>query len=331
MSTCWSFSQRVAAGQQAQRSPEPQMAEKPTFSVVIAAHNAERTLPSTVRSVLAQTRPDFEILVVDDGSTDETGGALGGFSDERIVYVRQANLGPAAARNSGIERATGEYVCMLDSDDLWLPDYLRVMGAALDADEGAALAFTDAWRLDDVSRRVGRRTTMRQYRPPRRPPTQRDALLFELLKRNFVFTSATVRRRVLEDVGGFGPFCGPEDYELWLRIAASGARFVNVGKVLAVYRDRPGSLSSNRAGMLRGYADVLEHVLATYDLTEEMRSLAERQLRETRRELSTPADVDSEQSEEDRGVLRRLGHQLRWYRLRPPRAVVSAFPDLKAI
>jgi glycosyltransferase involved in cell wall biosynthesis len=306
------------------------MAETPTFSVVVAAYNAARTLPSTVRSVLAQTRPDFEIVVVDDGSTDGTDEALRGVPDDRIVYLRQPNLGPAIARNAGIERAAGEYVCLLDSDDVWLPHYLEAMGAALEADSGAGLAYTDAWRLDDVTRRVSRRTTMGAYQPPKRPPEERDALLLALLEQNFVFSSATIRRRVLDDVGGFKKFTRSEDYELWLRIAASGVRFVSSGKVLAVYRQRPGSRIHDRAAMLHGCVEILEHVLATYDLTEEMRSVAERRVREASQELSGPTNMDTAPRTSS-GALRRLAHYLRWYRLRPPRDVARAFPDLRAI
>lgn len=306
------------------------MAETPVFSVVIAAHNAERTLPSTVRSVLAQTRPDFEILVVDDGSTDGTGEAARSFSDSRIIYLRQENLGPAAARNAGIDRARGEYVCMLDSDDLWLPHYLETMGAALDADSGAGLAYTDGWRLDDVRRRISRRTVMQRYLPEPLP-ADRDELLTALLERNFVFTSTTLRRRVLAEVGGFRKFTRSEDAELWLRIAASGARFANSGKVLAVYRDRQGSRMHDRTAMVRGGVEIYEHVLATYDLTDEMRSVAERKLREFSDELEALTHADAPPAETSPGAVRRLVHDLRWYRLRPPRVVAEAFPDLTAI
>jgi glycosyltransferase involved in cell wall biosynthesis len=304
--------------------------EAPVFSVVIAAHNAARTLPSTVRSVLAQTRPDFEILVVDDGSSDGTHESLKAFSDDRIVYLRQENLGPAAARNAGIEHASGEYVCLLDSDDLWLPNYLETMGAALEADRSAGLAYTDAWRLNDVTRRVRRRTTMRKEEPPERPPDDRDALLLALLERNFVFTSATIRRRVLDDVGGFRTFTRSEDYELWLRIAASGTRFVNAGKVLAVYRHRPDSRQRNLLAMVNGRIEIFEHVLATYDLTEAHRSVLERRLGLAREELAALTSGDAAPDEPKAG-LRRLASDLRWYRIRAPRVVVKAFPDFKTI
>jgi glycosyltransferase involved in cell wall biosynthesis len=307
------------------------MADAPVFSVVIAAHNAARTLPSALRSVLAQTRPDFEVIVVDDGSTDGTNEVLRTVPDDRIDLVSQPNRGPAAARNAGIERAAGEYVCLLDSDDLWLPDYLETMGAALDRDAGAGLVYTDAWRLNDVTRRVRRRTTMRAQEPPLRPPEERDALLLALLERNFVFTSATIRRRVLDDVGGFRTFTRSEDYELWLRIAASGARFLNAGKVLAVYRHRPGSRQRDLLAMVRGRIEIFEHVLATYELTEAHRSVLERRMAIAREELARLSGADPTPAEARRSGLRRLAFDLRWYRLRAPRVVSRAFPDIRTI
>jgi GT2 family glycosyltransferase len=281
--------------------------------------------------VLAQTRPDFEVVVVDDGSTDGTGDALRSVRDDRISYIRQANLGPAAARNVGIERAVGEYVCLLDSDDLWLPNYLETMGAAFATDASIGLAYTDAWRLDDVTRRVLRRTSMSGSRPPRQPPAEPEELLSALLERNFVYNSATVRRQVLSEVGGFKTFTRSEDYELWLRIAASGARFVNTGNVLAVYRFRSDSRFRSPTLRLRGRVEILEHVLATYDLTEVQRSVAERRLRDARQQLAILITTDATAPKPNTGRLRRLAHDLRWYRLRAPRVVLRAFPDLRTI
>jgi glycosyltransferase involved in cell wall biosynthesis len=311
---------------------ETEMTERPTFSVVVAAYNAARTLPATIRSVLGQTRNDFEIIVVDDGSTDSTDRALAGIRDDRIIYIRQENLGPSAARNSGIQRASGELVSFLDSDDLWLPNYLETMHSALRAAPHAGLAYTDAWRLDDVTRRIHRHTLMGPQRPPRSPPADPAALVAALLERNFVFTSATVRRSVLDAVGGFNKaLTRSEDYELWLRIAASGVRFANTEKVLVVYRDRPGSLTHDRVAMRRGRAEVYEHILATY-ATGAIRTIAERRLLETRQELDNLL-ANAERSREF-SVIRRsrgIANRLRRYRLRPPRAVTAAFPDLRAI
>jgi glycosyltransferase involved in cell wall biosynthesis len=295
----------------------------PTFSVVVAAYNAARTLPASMRSVLAQTRSDFELIVVDDGSTDGTADAASHVSDERILYVRQQNLGPAAARNAGIEKATGTFVSLLDSDDLWLPNYLETMAAAFDADPGADLAFTDAWRLDDTTRRIHRRTIMSQQHPPARPPVEPQRLLAALLERNFVYTSATVRRDALTAAGGFKTLTRSEDYELWLRLAAHGARFVNTRKILAVYRDRPGSRIHHPVAMLQGRKEIYEHVLASYELTPVTRTVAERRLADTVRNLA--AETTGPAGRSSRTTLERRVHDIRVYRRRPPAPVRVAF------
>jgi glycosyltransferase involved in cell wall biosynthesis len=304
--------------------------ELPTFSIVIAAHNAARTLPATIRSVLSQTRRDFEIVVVDDGSVDDTERALRRTTDDsRVVYLRQQNLGPAAARNTGIERSRGEYVCLLDSDDLWLPGYLQGMADALADDPTAALAYTDAWRLDDETRRIFRRTIMASQKPPVPPPTDPEALFGALLERNFVYTSTTIRRSTLGEVGGFRTLTRSEDYELWLRMAASGMHFVRTARVLAVYRDRPGSRIHDPRAMLRGRREIYEHILATYPLTAESRARAERRLEATTEQLAALEDAG--------GGNRRTSSATNFlrarlvYRLRPPREIARAFHDLGAV
>jgi glycosyltransferase involved in cell wall biosynthesis len=303
------------------------------FSVVIAAHNASRTLPVTIRSVLGQTRQDFEVLVVDDGSVDGTHAALmDTTTDPRIKYFRQENSGPAPARNAGIQQARGRYVSILDSDDAWLPNYLEAMDEALSSDPAAGLAYTDAWRFDDETGRVFRRTAMSSERPPEAPPADTDALLQMLLQRNFVFTSATMRRRVLEEVGGFRSLTRSEDCELWLRIAAAGHHFVRARGILAVYRDRPGSRMHDRSAMLRGRKEILELVADEYEISAAALAVARIRLEETERELDAvalgaerPADRGW-RSSRAAGFVRRL----RDFRLWPPAVVAAAVPDLRS-
>ena len=307
------------------------MPEQPTFSVVIAAHNAAATLPATIRSVLQQTRQDFEAIVVDDGSVDGTEGALRRTTDDpRIVYVRKEQSGPADSRNLGIAAARGEFVCLLDSDDLWLPTYLQAMADAFAADPTASLAYTDAWRLDDRTRRIFRQPITETQNPPARPPRDREELLVEMLRRNFVYTSATVRRNVLLEVGGFTTFARSEDYELWLRIAAMGHTFVRTAGLHAVYRDRPGSRIHNPTAMAQGRLEIYDHVVRTYDLTPRTRSLAEEQIQRAKNDL---AALDGAQavSEVKRSAPRRLAGHLRLFRWFPPREVAKAFPDLHAL
>jgi len=143
------------------------------------AFNAARTIGSSIRSVLNQTEQDFEVVVVDDGSTDDTPERAQSFaSDPRVRVIAQRNRGPSAARNAGLASARGLYVSMLDADDLWLPEYLEVMGGALDANPDAAFAYTDAWVLDDQTGRIRRKPAMFYQRPPRTVP---DARTFFLL------------------------------------------------------------------------------------------------------------------------------------------------------
>ena len=98
------------------------------YSVVIPLYNKEHYIASTLRSVLAQTYPDYEVIVVDDGSTDHSLQACKTVQSDKIRIVQQANQGVSAARNKGIELAAGEYICFLDADDTWHPDYLQNIG-----------------------------------------------------------------------------------------------------------------------------------------------------------------------------------------------------------
>ena len=305
------------------------MTGKPTFSIVIAAHNAAATLPATIRSVLQQTRQDFEVIVVDDGSVDGTGEALRSTTgDPRIAYIRKDQSGPADSRNMGIAAAQAEYVSLLDSDDLWLPTYLQAMADAFDAEPSASLAYTDAWRFDDSTRRIFRQPIMQTQNPPARPPREPEELLVEMLRRNFVYTSATVRRDVVNAVGGFTTFTRSEDYELWLRIAARGYTFVQAKGLQAIYRDRPGSRIHDPLAMSRGQVEIYGLVLRTYDLTARGREVAEAQLERAKSDVARLEGAPP--STVRRSALRRWLRDLRLYRASPPSEIVRAFPDLCA-
>ena len=306
------------------------MSEQPVFSVVIAAHNAAATLPATIRSVLQQTRQDFEVFVVDDGSVDGTDEALRRTTDDpRVSYLRKEQSGPADSRNMGIEAAQGAFVCLLDSDDLWLPTYLQAMDDAFIAEPAASLAYTDAWRLDDRTRRIFRQSIMEEQDLPARPPREPEELLVELLRRNFVYTSATVRREVLLEVGGFTTFARSEDYELWLRIAATGHTFVRTAGIQAVYRERPGSRIHNLSAMTQGRFEIYDLVVRTYDLPPRARAIAEAQLEQAKDDLAA-LEGAQDLPEAKWSAIRRLAH-LRHFRRFPPREVEKAFPDLHAV
>jgi glycosyltransferase involved in cell wall biosynthesis len=254
---------------------------EPAFTVVMAAHNTEATVAAAVRSVLAQTRADFELIVVDDGSTDGTAARVRTFlADPRVRLLERPHEGAAAARAAGIAAGTAPFVSMIDSDDLWLPRYLEEMAAALDADPGAAFAYTDAWFLDERSRRVRRVSAMGYQRPPEPPPATASELFAALLERNFIYNAVTLRRTAIATAGP------PDarvrsgiDLEWWLRLAATGHRAVRVSGRLAVYRPRPASISRDPRLVVAGRRDLLRLLVAEYDLPEA-----------TRRELAARAD-----------------------------------------
>lgn len=303
------------------------------FSVVIAAYEAENTVGAAVSSVLAQTCQDFEVIVVDDGSRDRTAAVVEELAtaEPRLRMHRQANAGPSAARNKGIELARGELVSMLDSDDLWLPGYLAEMGSALERHPEAGFAYTDAWELEEASNRFLKITAMQLASPPAETlPNER--FVAELIRRNFIFNSVTVRRSVLDRLGGYDPGMSfSEDYELWLRMAVAGVGAVRVEGPLAIKRDRPGSLTYNRREMAEGRRAALRALLERPGASPRARELAETRLREEDAAATRRASLKGRALLRARNTLAAAtwGPRRRLIQLAaPPPAVAAAFPEL---
>jgi glycosyltransferase involved in cell wall biosynthesis len=253
----------------------------PEFSVVVPAYEAEATIGDTVRSVLAQTHPDFELIVVDDGSrrpvAEVVESVAGG--DPRVRVIRQGNQGPAAARNAGIESARGRLVGLLDSDDMYMPGYLRAVHAAFTASPEAGLAFTDCWMLEAASHRVYRDTGLSVY-GIETTAMDGEELLAALLAHNFITASTvTVRADALAAAGGYDTSLhGSEDYDLWLRIAASGHGAVRPPGCLVLLRDRPGSQSKKRLMMATNHLEVLRLSRQRFELPAPTRQALDRQI-----------------------------------------------------
>jgi glycosyltransferase involved in cell wall biosynthesis len=241
------------------------------------AHNASATVESAIRSVLLQTVEDFELIVSDDGSTDDSLARARRFDDPRVrLLTRDRAEGPSAARNAAIAVANGEFVSMIDSDDLWLPRYLEVMGQALEDDPDAGLAYTDAWVLDDETGRIRQKTAMAYQRPPEVPPADPRQFARLLIDRNnFVFSHATVRRSVLEQVGDYDERLGyGEDFELWLRILEAGYRAVRKAGPLAIYRRHIRSRTADLERAYEGLCRTYTVILSEHALDDETRAIA---------------------------------------------------------
>lgn len=311
------------------------MTAPPSFSVVVPAFNAEATVMACVESVLRQTVSDLELIAVDDGSTDATGALLDSMTDARARVVHQSNRGLSAARNTGISEARGNIVCLLDSDDLWLPHYLEVVAQTFHGNPQAAMVYTDAWALDDRTRRIRKQTAMHWQRPPSPPPADPEQLFCELLSRNFVLANAAAYLDALRVVGPFDErLTSAEDWDMWLRMAAHGFLIAATPEPLAVRRLHASQMSGDTPRMIRNIVAVLEKVLCDYVLSTSVRMQAERALAGARAEL---AIVDG--TRRGRALLRRerhragrLSHRLgggdRWY-AQPPAPVAEAFGDLR--
>lgn len=186
----------------------------PLVSVVIPAYNAAPWIGETLESVLAQTFQDFEVIVVDDGSKDDTAAVVARF--KRVQCIRKPNGGQASARNVGIRAAQGEYVAFVDSDDLWLPDKLRMQTDLL-RQSGLAWVYSDAYAFDDETHR-----TLFIFSKVRRQYS--GDILEQLFLADFIpMPTPIVKRGVFEQIGYFDESDTSryaEDWDMWLRIAA---------------------------------------------------------------------------------------------------------------
>ncbi len=185
----------------------------PQVSVIIPTYNRRTFVQQAIDSVLAQTYTDYEIIVVDDGSTDGTGEALAARYGDRIRYVWQENQGESVARNCGIETSRAEYVAFLDSDDMWLPAMLRRLLAFFETKPEVAMVFCQKWLMDSSARQLDTPPQGLGLEPA-------DWTLERLCLENPVSLGAVlIRRSTLEQVGGFDPSIEfGEDWDLWLRL-----------------------------------------------------------------------------------------------------------------
>ena len=206
----------------------------PTISVVVPAYNEELHIAETLDSVLAQTSPPHEIIVVDDGSTDGTLAALEPYMD-RIELIRQQNSGCPAAFNRGFSNAVGEYVALCPADDIWAPQKLEWQAAAIERHPEADIFFGAArnFGLWDEERPLPRGEGI----------LDTEAFAAEMYRENLIpDPTAVIRREKYFELGGYEPLVG-EDYEFWMRALAAGAIFHFDRRELAALRMHGGNLS----------------------------------------------------------------------------------------
>lgn len=228
----------------------------PLVSIIIPAHRAESFLPETLQSILAQTYPVWEVLVVEDGPPDGTAALVAQFQqtvgDRPVRYFHNPqNLGPAVARNLGIAAAKGTYLAFLDADDLWTEKHLETALKTLETTAGD-VAYSPTQLFVDGSRKL-----LGTWGPDTTDLEQFPASLFG---KNYIQPSTVVMRQaVVKTVGTFNPqLWVAEDLDYWLRIAAAGCKFVFSPEVTCLYRKKhTAALTYDKHRLLEGHAHVL--------------------------------------------------------------------------
>jgi hypothetical protein len=243
----------------------------PDVSVIIPTYNRSALLAQAVRSVLAQTYDDFEIVVVDDGSTDDTRSVIESFGDPRIVYVWQENQQRCAARNNGISQARGRYVGFLDSDDVWFPDKLQKQIEAFGKYPQVGVVYCNHVRI------AGDNTFPNPVEFLRTADDEVGNVHKELLVLDIVqMGTPVVKKELLDKVGGFDTSLPhAEDWDMWIRLSAH-ADFCRVGLPLMAYRTHAGMRTSSPLTTQKGDLIIInKHLGDGSDESNALRTRAE--------------------------------------------------------
>jgi cellulose synthase/poly-beta-1,6-N-acetylglucosamine synthase-like glycosyltransferase len=228
----------------------------PKVSIVIPAYNAMTYLPDTLASVFQQTFSDFEVLLVDDGSTDSIQTWVAQtVSDRRVRLISQPNQGLSAARNTGITHSQSEYIAFLDADDLWHPTKLAQQVQWLDAHPTVGLIYNQTAQIDSAGTPTGRVLGSEIA----------GNILPQMLQRNIIDcpSSVLVRRQCFDRVGLFDrTLRSVEDWDMWIRIAAIYPVAV-ICKPLVYYRQHPSNMSKNWRVMEQSFDRVITNAFAS--------------------------------------------------------------------
>ena len=250
----------------------------PKAAVVVPCFNAERTIADTIASVQNQTEQDWELVVVDDGSSDGSVSVVESIAeaDSRVRVITQANSGVSTARNAGFEATTAPLIGLVDADDLWKPLFLESMMQQFVHNPLLGVAFSRAEILDGEGKSTGTTTTF----------TDSATDVEELLLTNPAGTCSTlmIRREVLDDVGPFAvELRRVEDQHWMLKARLGGWDMVGVDEVLVGYRTSGDGLSANLEGMLEGWESMIDLLGDEVPADQVRRARAEHYLYLTRR------------------------------------------------
>lgn len=228
-----------------------------TISVIIPTYNSEKWIRPTIDSVLRQTYPDFELIVIDDGSSDDTVEVVNGMADPRIgvyQYPKAEVNGPAAGRNRGLAHALGEFIAFMDHDDMWQPEKLAAQLSALQMNPQAALAYSWVDAIDEDGHNKG----------PVSQKVVNGHAFDELLEGCFLWTGSNplIRSSVFQDVGYFSEDVGlADDWDMWLRMAESYP-FVCIPQPHVLWRTTQHNTSADATSLAASSLAVLDRTFA---------------------------------------------------------------------
>ncbi len=226
----------------------------PLISIIIPAYNAEQTIQETIESALKQTFTDFELIVVDDGSSDSTVEIVSNIADPRVRLIASAHAGASASRNQGFSQSTGEFVAFLDADDLWTSDKLEAQLLALQNNPDAYVAYSWTDFVDEKGQflRKGSRST------------HSGNVYTHILLGSFLGSgsNALIRRQAVIEVGGYDEsLAAGQDRDLYIRLAARYP-FVSIPLVQNLYRVSEQSISANISRSQQARLQVIENAFA---------------------------------------------------------------------
>jgi len=231
----------------------------PKVSVIIPTYNRSEILKKSIGSVINQTFEDFELLVMDDGSDDNTQEVVRSFADKRILYARnESNLGVVGARNKAVSNSNGEYIAFLDDDDIWMPDKLERQTRLMEQSPSSIGAiYTGFYTVDDEINKIVKVMV----------PRYRGNILEDILYYNFIATSTVlIKRECFEKTGLFDEkICYGEDFDMWIRVLEE-YEFDYIKDPLVRYLIHPDRITTNYGAVIKGLEEIMNKHKSLFSL-----------------------------------------------------------------
>jgi len=254
----------------------------PRFSIIIPSYNAALTLGRAIDSVLAQTDDDWECVIVDDGSTDDTAKVIASYckNDKRFFSKWQENAGTAAALNTAATLASGDFLVHFDADDELMPTYCEQTSSLIDARPDYDIYAANALQVTPSDNHV-------LFNNAESFSSIISLTIEDLIVRPEIYVTAAIRKEIFVKVGGFCSNTYNEDYDFWLKALAMGARHVFQPEVLSVYHVSPQQKTANALRVRESDFVIIENLINSGLLSDEQVAIARRKQTELQKNIAT--------------------------------------------